>query len=57
MPIVSSLMNNLVRQYGAKKGKRIYYALETAKRGPFARGKKYAALGGRHGRRRSRRKR
>jgi hypothetical protein len=55
MPIVSSLMSNLVRQYGAKRGKRIYYALETARRGPFARGKKYAALGGQHGRRRRRR--
>ena len=29
MPIVRSIMNNLIKKYGNKKGKSIYYAMEN----------------------------
>ncbi|HEY6058632.1 MAG TPA: hypothetical protein VIV06_11400 [Candidatus Limnocylindrales bacterium] len=44
MPVVQSLMDNLVRQYGKEKGERVYYAMEAEGSGPFAAGGKYHAL-------------
>lgn len=40
MPIIESLMNKLVKQYGEAKGKQVYYAMEAEGSGPFAKGKK-----------------
>lgn len=44
MPVVQSLMDNLVRQYGEEKGQRVYYAMEAEGSGPFAPGKKHRQL-------------
>lgn len=44
MPIVTSLMDNLVRQYGDQEGHRTYYAMEAEGKGPFAPGGKYRHL-------------
>jgi len=41
MPIVQSLMDKLVAQYGAEKGKQVYYAMEAEGKGPFAPGAKH----------------
>ena len=41
MPIVKSLMTSLRGRYGAKKGERIYYAMEAEASGPFAPGAKH----------------
>jgi hypothetical protein len=41
MPIVESLMEKLTAQYGAEKGKRVYYAMEAEGKGPFAPGAKH----------------
>lgn len=35
MPVVQSLMDNLVKRYGPEKGKRVYYAMEAEGKGPF----------------------
>lgn len=32
MPIIRSMMDNLKKQYGDKKGESIYYALENKKK-------------------------
>lgn len=44
MPVVQSLMDNLVRQYGPEKGRHIYYAMEAEGSGPFGPGGKYRRL-------------
>jgi hypothetical protein len=44
MPIVKALMDNLVKQHGEAEGKRIYYAMESAGTGPFAKGAKHRDL-------------
>lgn len=44
MPVVQSLMDNLVRQYGAAKGRSVYYAMEAEGSGPFAKGGKHHDL-------------
>ena len=44
MPIVQSLMDNLVRQYGKERGRSVYFAMEAEGKGPFAKGGKYHAL-------------
>lgn len=44
MPVVQSLMDNLVRQYGEGEGKRIYYSMEAEGSGPFAPGHKHRKL-------------
>lgn len=44
MPIVESLMANLVKRYGPEKGERVYYAMEAEGSGPFAAGGKYHEL-------------
>lgn len=41
MPIVQKLMDKLVAQYGEKKGKQVYYAMEAEGSGPFAPGAKH----------------
>ena len=43
MPVVQSLMDKLVGQYGKDKGERVYYAMEASARGPFAKGAKHHA--------------
>ena len=32
MPIIRSMMANMTKQYGAKKGKNVYYAVEAQKK-------------------------
>lgn len=44
MPIVQSLMDKLVAQYGEERGKRVYYAMEAEGSGPFKQGGKHRAL-------------
>lgn len=44
MPVIQSLMDKLVKQYGAERGKRVYYAMEAEGKGPFAAGNKGARL-------------
>lgn len=44
MPIVESLMRELVAKYGKEKGERVYYAMEASGKGPFAKGAKYGKL-------------
>lgn len=44
MPIVKALMDNLVKQHGEAEGKRIYYAMESEGKGPFAKGAKHHDL-------------
>jgi hypothetical protein len=44
MPVVAKLMDSLQRQYGAKKGERVYYAMEAEGKGPFSSSGKYHAL-------------
>ena len=44
MPVVQSLMDSLVKRYGAEKGKHVYYAMEAEGSGPFAAGGKYRGL-------------
>ncbi len=43
MPVVKSLMDNLVKRYGKERGERIYYAMEAEGSGPFAKGAKHHA--------------
>jgi len=44
VPIVTSLMSSLVKQYGEKRGHDVYYAMEAEGKGPFAKGGKYHHL-------------
>lgn len=44
MPIVASLMDNLLKQHDPKTAERIYYAMEAEGKGPFAPGGKYRHL-------------
>jgi hypothetical protein len=44
MPIVESLMDNLVKRYGQARGEQVYYAMEASGEGPFAPGGKYRDL-------------
>lgn len=44
MPIVESLMANLVKRYGKERGERVYYAMEAEGTGPFAAGAKHREL-------------
>lgn len=44
MPVVKSLMDNLVKRYGKEKGERVYYAMEAEGSGPFAPGAKHHDL-------------
>lgn len=44
MPVVKSLMSALRGRYGAKKGERVYYAMEAEGKGPFAKGNKHHDL-------------
>jgi hypothetical protein len=44
VPIVQSLMDNLLKRYGPEEGKRVYYAMEAEGKGPFAPGGKYRHL-------------
>jgi hypothetical protein len=43
MPLDPKLVAAFTKQYGPKKGMSILYAMENAGRGPFAKGKEYAA--------------
>jgi hypothetical protein len=43
MPVDPKLMASLCKQYGAKAGKSVYYAMENSGRGPFAKGKELNA--------------
>lgn len=44
MPIVRSLMDKLVKEYGKERGERVYYAMEASGKGPFAKGAKHHDL-------------
>lgn len=44
MPVNQPLMDDLKRQYGAKRGESVYYAMEASGRGPFAAGKELHQL-------------
>lgn len=44
MPIVEKLMASLVARYGEEEGRKAYYAMEAAGKGPFAPGAKYREL-------------
>ncbi len=44
MPVVQSLMSNLVARYGKKRGEDIYYAMEAEGKGPFGPKGKYHGL-------------
>ena len=38
MPKIAHLWNNLVKEYGAKRGAEIYYAMESEGKPPFKKG-------------------
>lgn len=40
MPVDKKLMGSLKKQYGAKSGKSVYYAMMNAGKGPFGPGHK-----------------
>lgn len=44
MPIVESLMDDLVKRYGEDEGRRIYHAMEAEGKGPFGPKGKYRRL-------------
>jgi hypothetical protein len=44
MPVIQSLMDKLVKQYGPERGRQVYYSMEAEGSGPFAKGAKYRHL-------------
>ncbi len=44
MPIIESLMADLVGRYGKKRGEDVYYAMEAEGKGPFGPKGKYRQL-------------